>query len=213
LAEAHKKNLEGSKESPQILEYLCEFEDIFAKESFDVLPEWKIWDHAIELEPDSKPANCKVYPLSPKEQVELDAFIQENLNSGWICPSKSPTASPVFFIKKKEGLFRLVQDNRALNVMMVKNRYPIPLISKLINQLQGAKYFTKLAVRWGYNNVWIKDGDEWKVVFQTNQGLFEPLVMFFGLMNSPATFQTMMNDIFQDLIMEGVVCVYLDIPG
>jgi hypothetical protein len=94
--------------------------------------------------------------------------------------------------------------------MTVKNKYPLPLISDLINQLRGAKYFTKLDVRWGYNNVWIKEGDEWKATFRTNCGLFEPLVMFFGLTNSPATFQTMLNEIFQDLIMEGVVCVYID---
>jgi hypothetical protein len=104
----------------------------------------------------------------------------------------------------------LVQDYRALNAKTVKNAYPLPLISDLINRLRGARYFTKLDVRWGYNNVWIKEGDEWKAAFRTNRGLFEPLVMFFGLTNSPATFQTMMNDIFQDLISEGVVCVYLD---
>ena len=119
-------------------------------------------------------------------------------------------ASPVFFIKKKDGALQLVQDYRALNAMTVKNRYLILLISELINQLRGAKYFTKLDVWWGYNKVHISEGDEWKVEFQTNQGLFELLVMFFGLTNSPATFQTMMNDIVYDLIMEGVVCVYLD---
>lgn len=94
--------------------------------------------------------------------------------------------------------------------MMVKNKYLLPLISDLVNQLRSAKYFTKVDVCWGYNNVCIKDGDEWKAAFRTNHGLFEPLVMFFGLTNSPATFQMMMNDIFQDLIMEGVVCVYID---
>ena len=92
----------------------------------------------------------------------------------------------------------------------MKNKYPLPLISELIEKLQGARYFTKLDVRWGFNNVHMKEGDEWKAVFCTNWGLFKPLVMFFGLTNSPATFQTMMNDIFQDLIMEGVVVVYLD---
>jgi len=102
----------------------------------------------------------------------------------------------VFFIKKKNGSLQLVQDYQALNSMMVKNKYPLPLISKLILQLHGARYFTKLDVRWGFNNVRIKPGDEWKVAFQTNRGLFEPLVMFFGMTNSPATFQTMMNDIF-----------------
>ena len=105
------------------------------------------------------------------------------------------------------GALWLVQDYRALNAMTVKNKYPLPLISKLINKLRGAKYFTKLDVQWGFNNVQMKEGDEWEAAFCTNQGLFEPLVMFFGLCNSPATFQTMMDDIFDDLITEGVVVV------
>ena len=92
----------------------------------------------------------------------------------------------------------------------VKNKYPLPLISELINKLQGAKYFTKLNVCWGFNNVHMKEGDEWKAAFWTNCGLYKPLVIFFRLTNSLATFQTMMDDIFEDLIMEGVVVVYLD---
>jgi len=94
--------------------------------------------------------------------------------------------------------------------MMVKNKYPLPLISELISQLCRARYFTKLDIRWGFNNVHIKPGDEWKATFQTNRGLFKPLVMFFGMTNSPATFQTMINNIFWDLIAEGIVVVYLD---
>ena len=174
------------------------------------MPEWKPWDHAIKLEPGSKPTNFKVYPLSPREQVELDAFLQENFCTGRICPSKSPMASLVFFIKKKDGSLQLVQNYRALNAVMIKNQYPILLISKLIIQLHGMKYFTKLDVCWGFNNVQICNGDEWKGAFCTNRRLFEPQVMFFGLTNSPATFETMMNDIFQDMIVEGVVCIYLD---
>jgi len=119
-------------------------------------------------------------------------------------------AAPVFFIKKKDGSLWLVQDYRALNSMMVKNKYPLPLISELVSQLHGARYFTKLNVRWGFNNVHIKPGDKWKAAFRTNRGLFEPLVMFFGMTNSLATFQTMMNNIFQNLIAEGIVVVYLD---
>jgi Reverse transcriptase (RNA-dependent DNA polymerase) len=119
-------------------------------------------------------------------------------------------ASPIFFIKKKDGSLCLVQDYCALNSITIKNRYPLPLISELVNQLRSAKFFMKLDVQWGYQNVRMKEGDEWKAVFRTNHGLYEPLVMFFGLTNSPSTFQTMMNNIFQDLIMEGVVCVYLD---
>jgi len=94
--------------------------------------------------------------------------------------------------------------------MTVKNRYLLPLISELVSQLRGARYFTKLDVRWEFNNVCIKPGDEWKAAFRTNRSLFEPLVMFFGMTNSPATFQTMMNDIFRTLIAEEIVVVYLD---
>jgi transposase InsO family protein len=211
LAEAFTKNSATPKSFPEsVPSQFHDFEDIFSKVSFDALPDRKPWDHAIELESGLKASSTKVYPLSPNEQTELDAFIEENLASGRIRPSKSPMAAPVFFIKKKDGSLRLVQDYRALNAKTVKNAYPLPLISDLINRLRGARYFTKLDVRWGYNNVRIKEGDEWKAAFRTNRGLFEPLVMFFGLTNSPATFQTMMNDIFQDLISEGVVCVYLD---
>lgn len=187
-----------------------EFASVFEKSSFDQLPPRRPWDHAIELKDDFKEKFSKVYPLNPKEQVQLDEFIKENLDTGRIRPSKSPMASPVFFIKKKDGSLRLVQDYRALNEMTIKNRYPLPLISELLDKLKKAKYFTALDVRWGYNNIRIKEGDEWKAAFRTNRGLFEPTVMFFGLTNSPATFQAMMNEIFRELISEGVVVVYLD---
>ncbi|SJL18393.1 uncharacterized protein ARMOST_21981 [Armillaria ostoyae] len=187
------------------------FRDLFSKENFDDLPERKPWDHAIELIPNAKSTlDCKVYPLNRNEQEQLDKFLDENLDSGRIKESKSPFASPFFFVKKKDGSLRPVQDYRKLNEMTIKNRYPLPLISELIDKLQGAKYFTKLDVRWGYNNVRIKEGDEHKAAFRTNRGLFEPTVMFFGLTNSPATFQWMMNDIFKDLISEGKVTIYLD---
>ena len=119
-------------------------------------------------------------------------------------------ASPFFFVKKKDGKLRPVQDYRKLNEMTIKNRYPLPLISELIDKLSRAKIFSKMDVRWGYNNIQIKEGDEWKAAFRTNRGLFKPLVMFFGLTNSPATFQTMMNDIFREEIMEGWVVIYMD---
>jgi hypothetical protein len=148
--------------------------------------------------------------MSPEEQRELDAFLEEALATGGIQHSKSPIGAPVFFIKKKDGKLRFMQDYRTLNLITRKNRYPLPLIDDLIHRLKGAKYFTKLNVHWGYNNVRIKEGDEWKAVFRTNCSLFEPLVMYFGLTNSPATFQTMMNKIFEDLITQGVVSIYLD---
>jgi len=126
----------------------------------------------IELIPGAQPKGCKVYPISVTEQSELDRFLTENLETGRIQQSKSPMASPVIFIKKKDGSLRLVQDYRMLNNMTVKNKYPLPLISELVTQLCGAKYFMKLDVQWGFNNVQIQEGDEWKAAFRTNQGLF-----------------------------------------
>ena len=121
LAEAFHKNSQPKSFHESVPTHLHDFEDLFSKASFDRLPDRKVWDHAIELEPGAKPTNCKVYPLAPNEQAELDEFIQENLASGRIRPSKSPMASPVFFIKKKDGTLRLVQDCRALNVFTIKN--------------------------------------------------------------------------------------------
>ena len=94
--------------------------------------------------------------------------------------------------------------------MTIKNYYPLPLISELVDKLKKARYFMSLDIRWGYNNVWMREGDEWKAAFRMNRGLFEPTVMFFGLCNSPATFQTMMNNLFRELITEGVVIIYID---
>jgi len=109
---------------------------VFTKKDFDILPDHRQWDYTIELVLGSEPESWKVYPLSLVEQKELDSFLEENLRTRRICPSKSPMAAPVFFIKKKDGSLRLVQDYRALNAMMVKNKYPLPLISELVSQLR-----------------------------------------------------------------------------
>jgi len=147
-----------------------EFRDVFAKESFNELPDWKQWDHTIKLVPDARNFSTKVYPLAPVEQKQLDEFLDENLKSQHIHPSKSPMASLVFFIKKKDGSLRLVQDYRKLNAVTVKNAYPLPLIPDILNKVSEAKakYFTKLDIRWGYNNIRIKEGDKWKAAFRMN---------------------------------------------
>ena len=133
---------------------------MFAKEDFDILPEHCKWDHAIELIPGAEPKSSKVYPLFLLEQVELDAFLEENLHTRRIQPLKSPITASMFFIKKKDGSLHLVQDYHALNAITIKNRYPLLLISELVSQLRRAQYFTKLDVRWGFNNVCIKPEDE-----------------------------------------------------
>jgi hypothetical protein len=129
---------------------------------------------------------------------------------GTIRPSKSPYKSRFFFIKKKDGTLRAVQDYRPVNQWTIRNAYLLPLILELIDRLNGCSLYTKFDIRWGYNNVRIKEGDEWKVAFITNEGLFEPMVMFFGLTNSPATFQTMMNSIFSEEVAERWMTIYMD---
>ena len=106
---------------------------MFAKKNFDILLEHCKWDHTIELIPRAEPKSSKVYPLSPLEQAELNAFLEENFHTGQIWLSKSPITAPLFFIKKKDGLLRLVQDYRTLNIVTIKNRYPLPLISELVS--------------------------------------------------------------------------------
>jgi hypothetical protein len=177
------------------------FASVFSEEESQRFPPSRTWDHAITLKSDAPEAiNCKVYPMTKTEDEALDAFLDEQLAKGYIRPSISPYASSFFFIKKKDGKLRPVQDYRVLNKWTVRNQYPLPLITALIRDLGGAHIYTKLDVRWGYNNVRIKEGDEYKAAFKTRRGLFEPTVMFFGLTNSPATFQAMMNSIYQQAI-------------
>jgi Reverse transcriptase (RNA-dependent DNA polymerase) len=123
---------------------------------------------------------------------------------------KSPYAASFFFIKKKNGKLQPVQDYQPVNTWTIKNRYPLPLILQLTDRLWGCTKFTALDILWGYNEIPIKEKDRWKAAFITNEGLYEPNIMFFGLTNSPATFQTMMNTIFHDLIDEGNVTIYMD---
>src|SRR5258708_23651939 len=184
---------------------------VFSEEKAQRFPEPRPWDHAVELKKDA-PATLpgKIYALSQPEQKAIQAFIEEHLKKGYIRPSKSPYAAPFFFIKKKDGKLRPVQDYRRLNEWTIRNRYPLPLIPELINRVKGATLFSKFDIRWGYNNVRIKQGDEWKAAFITNEGLFEPRVMFFGLTNSPATFQTMMNAIFIAELRQGWLTIYMD---
>jgi hypothetical protein len=140
--------------------------------------------------------------MTRDEDTALEKFLDEMVAKGYIRPSKSPYTSPFFFVKKKDGKLRLVQDYRRLNSHMVRNQYPLPLIAQLISDLSGAHIFSKVDIRQGYNNVRIKKGDEWKAAFKTKFGHWEPLVMFFGLTNSPSTFQEMMNVIYKEVINE-----------
>ena len=189
-----------------------EFSLVFSKEETHCFPPSQPYDHAIELDDTFIPKVGKIYPLTPKEQKATEDFPEENLQLGRIHPSNSPQASSFFFIDKKDASddLRPCQDYRYINSHTIKDAYPLPLVQSLMDQVKDAKVFTKFDVRWGYNNICIWDGDQWKAAFITHRGLFEPTVMFFGLSNSPATFQQFMNDSFRDMIAEGWLLIYMD---
>ena len=170
----------------------------------------KLWDHAIDVKEGFVPRKGKVYPLSREEREEVREFMKKQLRKGYIRPSKSPQTASVFFVGKKDGKKRMVQDYRYLNEWTIKNNYPLSLILDILENIGMKKLFTKMDLRWGYNNMRIKEGDEWKAVFTMPEGSFELTVMFFRLTNSPATFQAMMNELLRDLINTGKVAVFID---
>jgi hypothetical protein len=192
------------------------FAKVFSEEESKRFPPRCMCDHAIEFKPGAPDAiECKIYPMTLVKDEALDVFIDEQLEKGYIRPSKSQYASSFFFIKKKDGKLRPVQDYRKVNAWMVHNQYPLLLIGDLIRDLGGAVVFTKFDIRQGYNNIRIKEGDEHKAAFKTRHGLFEPMVMYFGLCNLPATFQAFMNDIYRPTIAKHdllgmAICVYMD---
>ena len=196
-----------------------QFAKVFSEEESKRYPPKRAWDHAIEFKKDTPEAiDCKVYPMNRIEDKAVQKFLHDELEKGYIRESKSPYASSFFFVRKKDGKMRPVQDYRKINAITIRNQYPLPLIADLIRDLSNAHIYTKLDVRWGYNNVCIHEGDEKKAAFKTRYGLFEPTVMYFGLTNSPATFQTMMNFIYRDVILKHeplgtTIRVYMDDIG
>ncbi|KAJ1576444.1 hypothetical protein NDA12_004981 [Ustilago hordei] len=184
-------------------------QDVFDEVEADKLPHHTEHDLHLELIEGGKPPQGPLYLKGPKEMSELRRYLDENLEKGFIRPLKSPARSPVLFVPKKDGGLRLCVDYRGLNEITVKNRAPLPLIEEQLFLLRKARIYTKLDLRAAYNLIWIAKGDEWKTAFGTQLGLYEYLVMPFGLANAPAHFQSFINDIFRDIIGIYVV-VYLD---
>src|SRR5258705_7519188 len=206
-----EQNYQNKEEKMQLPQEYVEWNKVFEKTASEQFPERCTWDHAIELCEDFIAKKGKIYALSLMEQNSLDDWIKEQLAKGYIRQLKSLQSSPFFFVPKKESnTLHPCQDYQYLNEYTKPNVYPLLLISDLMINLKGSKFFTKLDLRWGYNNVQIKEGNEWKAAFVTNRGLFEPTVMFCGLHNSPATFQAMMDDYFRDMINEGWLVIYMD---
>jgi hypothetical protein len=205
---------EHAKEKPADQAVLKEFHEflptVFSEREIGTLPQRRPYDHKIELKPDFEPKIGPLFRQSPQNDLIAEEFLEENLEKGFIRPSESPQAATLFFVPMKDGRVRPVQDYRYLNSGTIRNGYPLPRIDDFIDSLVGKKLFTKMDIRWGYNNVRICEGDEWKAAFICKKGLYEPTVMFFGLCNSPATFQSMMNDIFKLEIAQGWILIYMD---
>ena len=143
------------------------------------------------------------------QNEEIKKQVQELIEKGVIHPSTSPCGSPIVLVLKKDGSWRMCIDYRALNKITIKNRYPLPRIDDLLDQLKHATYFTKLDLHSGYHQIRVAEHDAWKIAFKTKQGLYEWLVMPFGLCNAPATFMRVMNDVFRSFIDDFVI-IYLD---
>jgi hypothetical protein len=182
---------------------------VFEKKNADTLPQHRPYDCGIELQEGAQPPFGPIYSLSQNELVALQDYLDENLVKNFIRHSKSHAGAPIVFVKKKDGSLRMCVDYCGLNKVTIKNQYPLPLISGLLNQLGQAKIHTKIDLRGMYNLVRIKEGDEWKTTFRTRYGHFEYNVMPFGLTNAPAIFQHLMNDVFREFLDDFVVC-YLD---
>ncbi|GJY21965.1 putative reverse transcriptase domain-containing protein [Tanacetum coccineum] len=190
--------MDTSLESPNIenLSVVREFADVFPDELPGLPPAREI-EFGIELIPGAEPISKAPYRMAPVELKELKEQLQEMLENGFIRPSVSPWGAPVLFVKKKDGSMRLCIDYRELNRITIRNRYPLPRIDDLFDQLQGAKYFSKIDLRSGYHQLRVREQDISKTAFRTRYGHYEFLVMPFGLMNAPAVFMDLMNRIFQ----------------
>uniref|UniRef100_A0AAY4DCC8 ribonuclease H n=1 Tax=Denticeps clupeoides TaxID=299321 RepID=A0AAY4DCC8_9TELE len=182
---------------------------VFDKDKAAELPPHRPYDLAIDLLPGALPPRGRLYSLSLPERKAMDEYITASLASGIIRPSTSPAAAPFFFVGKKDGGLRPCIDYRKLNAITKKNRYPLPLLNTAFELLAGATVFTKLDLRNAYHLVRIREGDEWKTGFITPSGHYEYLVMPFGLSNSPAAFQALVNDVLRDML-DQFVFVYLD---
>ncbi|OBS16093.1 hypothetical protein FPOA_27763 [Fusarium poae] len=190
-------------------EELREFQDVFSPKEAEKLPPHRSGDHHIELTPGGKLPFGPLYGMSRNELTALREWLDENLRKGFIRPSSSPVASPVLFVKKPGGGLRFCVDYRALNNITVKDRYPLPLIKESLNNLSGMKYFSRIDIVSAFNNLRIKEGQEYLTAFRTRFGLYESLVMPFGLTGAPGTFQRYINNALREYL--DIFCTaYLD---
>jgi hypothetical protein len=192
----------------QYIPVVCEFSDVFP-EDLPILPPERDVEFVIELKPDTGPISRRSYRMPPNELVELKIQLQDLLEKGFVRPSSSPWGCPAIFVKKKDQTLQMCMDYRPLNEVTIKNKYSLPWIDILFDQLTGARVFSKIDLRSGYHQIRIRPEDIPKTTFTTRYGLFEYLVMSFGLTNAPAHFTYLMNSVFMPELDKFVV-VFID---
>jgi hypothetical protein len=191
---------------------VCEYPNVFPEE-LPGMPLDRDIEFTIELVPGTAPIAQRAYRMNPQELEELKRQLADMLSKGLICPSASPWGSPVLFVDKRDGTIRLCVDYCKLNEVNIKNKYPLPKIEDLFDQLNGAKLFSKIDLRTGYHQLKVRESNIPKTAFTTRYGLFEYTVMSFGLTNAPAYFMNLMNKVFMKFLDKFVVVFIDDIFG
>jgi hypothetical protein len=195
---------EAIEQEIQDILVVCEFPDVFPKDLLGLPPERDV-EFVIELKPGTTPISRRSYRMPPNELAELKTQLQDLLEKGFIRPSSSPWGCPAIFIKKKDQTLRMCVDYRPLNEVTIKNKYPLPQIDILFDQLTGAWVFSKIDLRSYYHQIRIRPEDIPKTAFTMRYGLFQYLVMSFGLTNAPAHFTYLMNSVFMPELDKFVV--------
>ncbi|MCH79856.1 Ty3/gypsy retrotransposon protein, partial [Trifolium medium] len=195
--------------NPKIHHLLQRYTSLFDEPTH--LPPPRFTDHGIPLLPSAPPVNVRPYRYPHAQKLEIESQVQKLLQNGWIQPSNSPFSSPVLLLKKKDGSWRMCVDYRALNAITIKDRFPLPTVDELLDELGSARVFSKLDLTSGFHQIRLKPEDSLKTAFRTHDGHYEYKVMPFGLCNAPATFQATMNDIFRPLLRKTVIVFFDDI--